>query len=987
MKLDNIIYDVDSLKAAIAEQWSLDSEVFASIYPSDTATALINGMASYGSLLQYTIVSALANCYTSTAFSDAAVYQLADTLGNDLHGNVSSQVVVNITKNNFKGINTIIPAYSVFNIKGKSFFNPYAIIIPATTDTVKGITLVQGEIIEVNKTTSGIENEKFYFSSDFKASPNYMRVYVNGAEWNIVESFLEFDKSYVLDVEDMNSVVLKTDPDGRAYVKVGNGQLGTLPQSGSIIQIKYCSNDGADGNIDEKDLIGELSSQLLFVDNQGNQDYLDLTVLTTTTAYGGFSKQSVETLRLTSPWVFASGHRAIRRQDYNALLQNQCGYITSSVWGEYEEANKVGTYDSLMMNMVYYTGIKSFETYPWFKLDVLTEPDYYDGALFSNSGFYGSYNIRITPAVGSTDTITVQDTGAHGILFINKNEQDPRDSLLPDWIANKVTIGTNDIGGEEPITNAMSNKENIAYRSTFVPSLQNPVQIYINFKQAKGLAGIKFSAYQGGADISNYPFIGTMAMFGSNGIENEQGINVPPNYDNVRNNDDWTVIINRKEFSTPLGNENDNWTDWLATNCFKGKTDNSGKPVFDEYKYYVIEIYSKQSTTEAEACVSFDCMKILYEEDASEIFYTENGKIKIQLPTGGKNPSPGPGTPQGYLPADFKLIGDPSFYMYYYGITLDGITEGNGYRDGDILVYKSTDGSIFRIAIKSVANSEYTYTVNGSSVLAGNEKVSMTAGQPTESLRDNIVYTYTLDPSTNRPEIANMGTGYSVNDVITILDSSGSQTALTLRVAAVNSEGGVLVLTWLNNELIDVILDAETTYTYSQTSCSGSGTGLKLKVVSTAGTQGSGGTITIVSMNNLEVDASFKGNRIDTADVNYYDEPIIKKFNHFTTYLEFVQPEMHEVYIHVQVAIEKNAPISSGIIIQNIKTNIQKLFEITPDYMGKDLKLSDIYKAVTDTEYVSWCKVLHPLDNQNININEIMICQDIIIDEVIDTYE
>ena len=168
MKLDNIIYDVDSLQNAITQQWSADSEIFASIYPSDTAAALINGMAAYGSMLQYCIVSALANCYTTTAFSEAAIYQLADTLGNDLHGNVSSQVIVNITKNNFIGTHTVIPAFSNFEIAGKKFFNPYAIIIPATTNKAHTITLVQGEIIEVNKTTSGIPNEKFYFSSDFK---------------------------------------------------------------------------------------------------------------------------------------------------------------------------------------------------------------------------------------------------------------------------------------------------------------------------------------------------------------------------------------------------------------------------------------------------------------------------------------------------------------------------------------------------------------------------------------------------------------------------------------------------------------------------------------------------------------------------------------------------------------------------------------------------------------------------------------------------
>ena len=96
---------------------------------------------------------------------------------------------------------------------------------------------------------------------------------------------------------------------------------------------------------------------------------------------------------------------------------------------------------------------------------------------------------------------------------------------------------------------------------------------------------------------------------------------------------------------------------------------------------------------------------------------------------------------------------------------------------------------------------------------------------------------------------------------------------------------------------------------------------------------------------------------------------------------------MHNVSIHAQVAIKKNSQIASGIVLQNVRTNIQKLFEITPDYMGKDLKLSDIYRAITSTEHVSWCKVLKPLDNQNISANEILICQDIILDEVQDIYE
>ena len=94
MKLDNIIYDVDSLANAIAEQWNNESEAFKAMYTSDTATALINVFAGYGAMLQYMLLGAVANCYTTTAFSKAGIYQLAETLGNYLHGNLSAQVYV-----------------------------------------------------------------------------------------------------------------------------------------------------------------------------------------------------------------------------------------------------------------------------------------------------------------------------------------------------------------------------------------------------------------------------------------------------------------------------------------------------------------------------------------------------------------------------------------------------------------------------------------------------------------------------------------------------------------------------------------------------------------------------------------------------------------------------------------------------------------------------------------------------------------------------
>ena len=1065
MRLNNIIYDVNSLATAITEQWNAESPTFQAIYPSDTATSLVNGFSAYGAMLQYMLVSTMANCYTSTAFSPTGIYQLADTLGNDLHGNVSSQVTVNVTKNNFIGTNIVVPANTQFVINEKKFFNPSAIILPAVTPTVTEVVLVQGEIIEVNKYSNGIENEKFYFSTDFKANHNYVKVKVNGEEWTVADSFLPYDKNYVTDASEMNVCVLKTDPDGRSYIKVGNNQLGNMPSSGSNIQIQYVSNDGDEGNISESNTTGTLADTLMFIDETGNQSALDVTITTTTTAYGGFGKQSIETLQYTSPYVFASGHRAIRRQDYNALLQNKCGYLTSAVWGEYEEADKIGAYDSLMMNMVYYTGVKAFQTYPYFTIGYITDPSIFGGILNSIRGFWGSFSYRIRNLKNSAANIIIQDTGAKGQLFNNDNKQDPRDSILPDWISTiskeytarltanpiatsgsgylvneelvlqntnnellvRVTnidtngnvleivllksnvsedytkdhpnpfttaysgtpgggtgltvnisisemdtstvITTNDDRGMipapaqlNPIINARSDQSDLKYyQSLWTPTLLSPVQIIFKFKDLeRAITGIKFKA----TDPNNGPFIGTMSMFGTN-------IDPMPSLDNVRNSENWERVIDRVYLTTPYGNTNDNWTDWFPTNCFKGTSDISGKPEYNKYKYYVLEFYSCEDNGETNPLITFSKMKVMYSEDSSIIYYEENGKTEMNFPVAG---SPGPGgTEDGYLTE--ALLNTSTFPMYGYNVTLNGITSANGYRDGNILAYifKNDTATIpFLIEITNIDNGVFKITSNGTEALAGTEYISLATPA---SLDETLVYKSQMVLDGGRIPVGKGGIGYKPNDIVSI---NGSDGKLTVRIATVDASGTVLGAVWVNNMTFNQEFKGEYETTLISSPEGSNGSGLELTLESELcsgrnGVPGKNATISITSSDNLQVDASFTGNRIDTKTINHLDQPIIDQYNHFTTFLEFKQPEIIQVKININISLAKDAPITSGIIIQNVKNNVSNLFNLTPDFMGKGLKLSDVYTAVMKTPYVDWCKVTSPLDNIDIPKNGLMI--------------
>lgn len=1356
MKLDSIIYDKESLANTLIQQWTTNSPLFSSIYPSDTTNALVNVFASYGAMLQYMLVSAMANCYTETAFSDRGIYQLAVTLGNVIRGNNSALTRVDIEKNNLIGVSTTIPSGTKFKINNKSFFNPYGILFPAGVSKVSNITLLQGEKIELTKVTSGMPYERFYFSSDFKCNHNYVTVKVNGENWSVSDSFLDYDKSYISTNEALNVVVLKTDADGRSYIKFGDNQLGNLPAVGSSVQISYVSNDGEQGNINETNVEGKLDTELVYLDGNNNQQALSVEIKTTTTAYGGSGTQSIETLRHTSPYVFASGHRAIRRQDYNAILQSQCGYLTTNTWGEYEEANDAGAYDSIMMNMVYYTGLKSFVNYPFTTVGEITNLAEYQGTIGSTKGFYGSHMVKIVNKKDEGDYVTLQDTGAKGFLFINDNNIDKRDSILPIWnitssetnnTAYEYSLATNDYirdpgslyqvndrlsilnnnidtgltlrvaevdenGGvvrleiqkkymnvlmtnmspsnlserfttkylskegtgsglvvslnyvgeyksdfirtindgaegesqEYPISNAMSSKPDADfYQSLKKPSLLNPVQILLDYTNVggKGIAGIKFKSAKAS---SSAPFIGKFAMYGTL----EENIDEKFGYENIRNNNKWTRIIDVTEISDPYAEEDITWTDWIPTNCMINSEE------FMRYKKFMIEIYSTDSSSTAVANgVSFSKMKILHEEDASFIYYNENGKLNIKFPIAG---SPGPdGDGEVYLTKD--LLDSNKYSLYDYDIKLDGITSTNGYKNGNILAYNLTSNGIklgFTTEVIDIENQVFKTCLNGSTVLTGNVLAEM---KQNGSLDEELVYNCELDPISNTipyksdylykyeqsqngrdvihidkatPEIGmfvyddkgnikgvvgsvdgstmvvemypvgsgsvvysttsihlypltletddgtttvyvestpnagspifnlnyepigyiasiddselpgsitsgsdenepqgptytdpesttgkltpirtlsvslsslgshtidyngrtfpvevtelstlkysiffnqsdetksgftlenienvkyiclkgkffniyvtnetpvegdiaydfdylpigkiskvipatgnsplnlsvlyddgslennfintnyktegnRRGFGYKLGDLIEINGSGGQ---LKLEVAKVDERSGVEILDWkstraIHNKNIDLNGICETT-------TNGNGKGLKVNLIEIPmsganGITGNGATIRITSNNNLASLVSFKGNRIDSQDVNYLDQPIIDKYNHFTTYMEFKQPEVYQIDIMVKVSLSTSAAITSSMIMQQINNNVNEVFALKPTSMGKGLKISDIYTAVMKTPNVDWCKVIKPTDNITIPRNSTMVLANLTIKEI-----
>ena len=243
-------------------------------------------------------------------------------------------------------------------------------------------------------------------------------------------------------------VILRVDPDGRTYVKFGNNSTGMVPASGSTVRIEYISNDGLQGNIENSNANITLDTPVYF-ENQTKMEMLQVSINSDSVAAGGANTQSLQLLKESSPYVFASGNRAVRRNDYKALLLNKCGYSSCNVWGEYEQTQYYGYYTPLMMNMVYYTGIRTIQNYDFKQIGSLMveknitkdTPATFNDYIGPMKGFMGSYEINLVYSKDNNTSIKYTDKFGNGILTYdassNPNDKDyalyPYNDLLDDW--------------------------------------------------------------------------------------------------------------------------------------------------------------------------------------------------------------------------------------------------------------------------------------------------------------------------------------------------------------------------------------------------------------------------------------------------------------------------------------------------------------------------------------------------------------------------
>jgi hypothetical protein len=123
-------------------------------------------------------------------------------------------------------------------------------------------------------------------------------------EWTLRES-LAFSR------EGQKDFAIEIDEDDQATVMFGDGALGAIPASGSIIKVSYRVGGGPQGNV--------LSDTIQTVIDAPQLALLGAEVTNSGLATGGAEHESIEHAVSHAPQVFRSLKRAVTAQDYEAL--------------------------------------------------------------------------------------------------------------------------------------------------------------------------------------------------------------------------------------------------------------------------------------------------------------------------------------------------------------------------------------------------------------------------------------------------------------------------------------------------------------------------------------------------------------------------------------------------------------------------------------------------------------------------------------------
>lgn len=322
--------EVDLLTLLTAE------DVVKDTLQSSTGRIFVKVLAGTGAMLNYKIERALLESLTQTAYNKSSLWAISNFLGGAPRRKVGSIVQAHLTLDVIAVSEIIIPEHTLFRIEGVDYYNVEDIIIPIDAAGAD-FQLRQGTWKSVEFQPDGTPYQVYEYGSNFAVSDDEVKLFVNNVEWTR-------ERYSISQYDGIDEVYLEiTTPTGQNRIVFGNDRYGKIPIVGHTIRIEYTEVVGADSNMTLSGVPVKYEGPAI----PGHK------ILTTSAILYGDDEEDSETLRYTSPRLFASTQRAVTRADYEVYILRFPSVASVRVWGEYEEAMDTGTQSNSMMNRAY----------------------------------------------------------------------------------------------------------------------------------------------------------------------------------------------------------------------------------------------------------------------------------------------------------------------------------------------------------------------------------------------------------------------------------------------------------------------------------------------------------------------------------------------------------------------------------------------------------------------------------------------------------
>jgi hypothetical protein len=321
-------YDVWSLVNQIIKKLNETSSAWSDTYPSGVGQKMIEHLAYVANLVLYSVERRAEESYLDTAQLRSSIISLVKLLNYTPSRATSSTGTLTFTLAATHVEDVHIPkGTKCSSQEGYTFSTSEEKYISAGDLTVD-VETIQGEYDEILVTSDGTEDQ--YTNIPFTNVENTsLEVYVDDVLWTKVSSLLnsvDTDQHYTITQESDDTVT----------VHFGNNITGKIPPLESIITFSFVKTDGAAGNVYEAARIITISDTIY---DDVDDEVSDISVTNAGQFLGGGDSEETEHIRYYAPLLFATGQRAVTKEDYKALINSYAGVADSNVWGEFEEGD------------------------------------------------------------------------------------------------------------------------------------------------------------------------------------------------------------------------------------------------------------------------------------------------------------------------------------------------------------------------------------------------------------------------------------------------------------------------------------------------------------------------------------------------------------------------------------------------------------------------------------------------------------------------